>query len=69
MEHLHELDVQGLEPVAEGRDEVEAAVHPVVRDVASVQPALVAQEALKLVLDVLDDRLEAATESYIAVGG
>ncbi|CAN8016817.1 unnamed protein product [Ixodes persulcatus] len=63
VEHLHELDVQGLEPVAEGRDEVEAAVHPVVRDVASVQPTLVAQEALKLVLNVLDDRLEAAAES------
>ena len=46
-------------PVSEGRDEVEAAVDPVVHDVSPVQPALVVKVALKLVVDVLDDGLEA----------
>lgn len=43
----------------EGRDEVEAAVHPVVHDVPPVQPALVVQVPLKLLVDVGDDRLKA----------
>ena len=40
-------------------DEVEAAVHPVVHDVPAVQPALVVQVALELVVDVGDDGAEA----------
>lgn len=40
--------------------EVEAAVHPVVHDVSSVQPALIMEVSLKLIVDVLDDGLEAA---------
>ena len=40
VEPLHEFDVEGLEPVARGRDEVEAAVHPAVRDLTSHHPRL-----------------------------
>lgn len=39
--------------------EVEAAVHPVVHNVSSVQPTLVTKVALKLIVDVLDDRPKA----------
>ena len=46
-------------PVSEGRDEVEAAVHPVVHYVSSVQAALIVEVSLKLIVDVLDDGLEA----------
>ena len=49
-------------PVSEGRDEVEAAVDPVVYDMSPVQPALVVEVAFKLVVDVLDDGLEAVAE-------
>ena len=42
-ELLHDLDIEGLEAVAVGADEVEAAVDAVVDDVLAVQPALVAQ--------------------------
>lgn len=40
-------------PVAEGRDEVEAAVDSVVLDVPSVQAALVSEVLLKLLVDVV----------------
>ena len=43
-------------------DEVEAAVDAVVDDVASVESALVLQVLLVLVVDVLDDVLEAETQ-------
>lgn len=46
-------------PVSEWRYEVEAAVHPVVHDVSSVQSALITEVALELIIDVLDDRLKA----------
>lgn len=46
-------------PVSEWRYEVEAAVHPVVHNVSSVQSTLVAEVALKLIIDVLDDSLKA----------
>lgn len=45
------------EPVSEGRYEVEAAVNAVVDDVTSVEAALVAEEPLELLIDVLDYRL------------
>ena len=41
------------------RYEVEAAVHPVVHNVSSVQSALVMEVPFKLIVDVLDDGLEA----------
>lgn len=41
------------------RDEVEAAVHPVVHYVSSVQPTLIMEVPLKLIVNVLDDGLKA----------
>lgn len=49
-------------PVSKWRYEVEAAVHPVVHDVPSVQPTLIVEVALKLIVNVLDDGLEADVE-------
>ena len=60
MQRLHEGHVQRLESVARGRDEVEAAMHAVVADVAAVETRLVLQVLLKLLVDVSDDGLEAA---------
>lgn len=45
-------------PVSQRGNEVEAAVHPVVHDVPAVQPALVVEVALELVVDVGDDGAE-----------
>lgn len=45
--------------MSEWRYEVEAAVHPVVHNVSPVQSTLVAEVALKLIVNVLDDGLEA----------
>lgn len=41
------------------RNEVEAAVHPVVHDMSSVEPALIMKVSLKLIVNVLDDGLKA----------
>lgn len=46
-------------PVAERRDEVEAAVDSVVLDVPSVQAALISEVLLKLLVDVVFYRLPA----------
>lgn len=46
-------------PVAEGRDEIQAAVHPVVLDVLAVQATLVSEILLKLLVDVFCHRLPA----------
>lgn len=54
---------RGHSPVSEGRDKVEAAVHPVVHDVPPVQAALVVQVPLKLLVDVGDDRLETGRDT------
>ena len=43
-----------------GRDEVEAAVHPVVGHQSAVHPGLCVEEVLALAVDVVDDRLPAA---------
>lgn len=40
-------------PVTKWRDEVEAAVNPVVLDVSSVQTTLVSEVILKLLVDVV----------------
>lgn len=44
--------------MSEGRDEVEAAMHPVVDDVPPVQATLVMQIPFELLIDVGDDRLK-----------
>lgn len=43
-------------PVAKGRDEVQAAVHPVVLDVLAVQATLISKVLLKLLVDVFCHR-------------
>lgn len=43
----------------EWRYEIEAAVHSVIHYVSSVQSALITEVPLKLIIDVLDDGLEA----------
>lgn len=53
-------------PVAEWRDEVEAAVNSVVDDVPAVEAALVVEVALKLVVDVADDGVETGRETFIS---
>lgn len=65
VEPLHELDVERLESVARGRDEVQTAVDPAVRYLTSHHPRLGVQELLVLVLDVLDHRLPAVTDNRI----
>lgn len=54
-------------PVAERRDEVEAAVNSVVDDVPAVESALVVEVALKLVVDVADDGVETGRGKFISV--
>lgn len=44
--------------MAERGDEIEAAVNSVVDDVSAIQPALIVEVALKLVVDVADDGAE-----------
>lgn len=46
-------------PMTKGRDEVKAAVYAVVLDVLAVQAALVPEVLLKLLVDVVGDRLPA----------
>lgn len=48
-------------PVSRGGDEVQAAVHSVVRHLPSVDPRLCVEVILKLTVDVVDHRLPAAT--------
>lgn len=45
-------------PMSKWRYKVEAAVHPVVHDVPSVQPTFIVKISLKLIVNVLDDGLE-----------
>lgn len=45
--------------MAEGRDEVQAAVHPVVLDVLAVQTTLISEILLKLLVDVFCHRFPA----------
>ena len=51
-------------PVPERRNEVEAAVDSVVLDVLSVQPALIPEVLLKLLIYVVCDRLPAGTHIH-----
>lgn len=50
-------------PVAKGGDEVKAAVYTVVLDVLAVQATLVPEVLLKLLVDVVGDRLPAEAET------
>lgn len=47
-------------PVSRGGDKVQAAVHPVVRHLSSVDTRLCVKVILKLTVDVIDHRLPAA---------
>lgn len=53
----------GVLPVSKRRDEVKAAVYSVVNDVSAVQSALIVKISLKLIIDILDDRLKAVEEN------
>jgi hypothetical protein len=44
--------------VSRRRNEIEATMNSIIDDVAAIQSALVAQESLELIVDVLNDRLE-----------
>lgn len=52
-------------PVAEGGDEIEAAVDPIVNDVSAVEAALVMEVTFKLVIDVADDGAETGPEQEV----
>lgn len=56
MQAAHDLDVQGLQGVAGGLDEVDAGVDAVVHNVAAVDLVLGLQVGIEALLDVLDDR-------------
>lgn len=47
------------------RDEVEAAVDPVVLDILSIQPALIPEVLLKLLINVVCDWLPARTHKIM----
>jgi hypothetical protein len=50
--------------VTEGRDKVEAAVDPVVNNVAAIEATLVTQKTLKLIIDVLNYGTKTATDKF-----
>lgn len=55
-------------PVPKRRDEVQAAMHPVVLDVLSVEAALVAEILLKLLVHVVGNGLPAAGRGCVRPG-
>ena len=59
MQSFHAFDVQRLETVSPRRNEVKTAMHTVVGDIAPVQAALVLQEPLELVINIIDNLLVA----------
>ena len=58
VKHLHELRIEWLQSVTIWRNEIEAAMNSVVDNVAAIQATFIAKEALKLIVDVLNDRSE-----------
>lgn len=50
--------------MTEGRDKVEAAVDPVVNNVAAIEATLVTQKTLKLIVDVLNYGTKTAMDGY-----
>ena len=59
VQQMHELDVHRPQTVSRRVDEIEATMNPVVCDVATVQSRFVAKIILKLILNILHDRLKA----------
>lgn len=53
-------------PVSRGGDEVQAAVHSIVRHLSSVDTRLGVEVILKLTVDVIDHRLPAAAKTKTA---
>lgn len=51
-------------PMAEWRDEIEAAVNSVVNNVSAIQTALIMEVTLKLVVNVADDGAETGEKMY-----
>lgn len=45
-------------PMSKWRNEVKAAVHSIVHNMSSIQPTLIMEVSLKLIVDVLDDCLK-----------
>jgi hypothetical protein len=56
-ELLHHLDVEGLQRVAGGADEVQAGVHAEIDLIAALRLLLLQHERLVLVVEELDDGL------------
>lgn len=56
-EFLHHLDVEGLERVAGGADEVQAGVHAEIDLIAALRLLLLQHERLMLVVEELNDGL------------
>ena len=55
VQSAHHLDIEGLERVASGLDEVHAGVHAVVNDVHAVDLVLGLQICIESLLNVLND--------------
>lgn len=53
---LHKLHIEWLQSVAGGRDEIEAAVHPTIRDLSSRHAGLRVEKFFVLRFDVVDYR-------------
>lgn len=56
-------------PMSKRRYKVEAAVHPVVHDVPSVQPTFIVKISFKLIVNVLDDGLETRQKTCSSLDG
>lgn len=56
VESTHDLNIQGLERVAGGLDEVDTSVHTIVNDVHAVHLVLGIEIRIEPLLDVLDNR-------------
>jgi len=50
-------------PMSKWRNEIKAAVHSVVHYVPSVQPTFIMEVSFKLIVNVLDDGLEAEKQT------
>lgn len=64
MKSLHELNVEGLEGVAGGGDEVQARVDTGVGDLAAIDSVLLLQVSIEAALNGLQDRLPAMFKRY-----
>lgn len=50
-------------------DEIQAAVHPVVRHLPSVDPGLCIEVVFEFTVDVINDRLPAGERHYLSIAG